>query len=149
MFPNPQDALPLPPRPSVAQYRKLAKDLVRICKSGESAAFADWSSQWVQRLAALSGLVITPGLPVEINRWAAQVEEFGRRTLAGADGKACRLADAQFVLARSHGFANWPMFVRHIEESARARSSASIFEAAADAIIDGKADTLKRLLREN
>lgn len=29
MYPNPQDALPLPPHPSVEQYRKLAKDLVK------------------------------------------------------------------------------------------------------------------------
>ena len=29
MYPNPQDALPLPPRPSVEQYRKRAKDLVK------------------------------------------------------------------------------------------------------------------------
>jgi hypothetical protein len=28
------DALPLPPRPNLEQYKKRAKDLVKICKSG-------------------------------------------------------------------------------------------------------------------
>ena len=38
MYPNPQQALPLPTRPNVEQYKKLAKDLVKACKSGEPAA---------------------------------------------------------------------------------------------------------------
>jgi hypothetical protein len=36
MFPNPQSALPLPPRPNLEQYKKLAKDLVKVCKTGNS-----------------------------------------------------------------------------------------------------------------
>ena len=28
MFPNPQDALPLPQKPNVEQYRKLAKEVL-------------------------------------------------------------------------------------------------------------------------
>ena len=35
---NPQGALPLPPRPSVERYRKLAKELVKACKSGDEDA---------------------------------------------------------------------------------------------------------------
>lgn len=55
MFPNPQDALPLPPRPDILQYKKLAKELVRICKTGErdsdsEAAFGEWSRRWVDSL---------------------------------------------------------------------------------------------------
>jgi hypothetical protein len=34
MFPNPQDALPLPSRPSLEYYRKFAKELVKAGKSG-------------------------------------------------------------------------------------------------------------------
>jgi len=37
MFPNPQDALPLPQRPNLEQYRKLAKELVDAGKTGEAA----------------------------------------------------------------------------------------------------------------
>ena len=29
MYPNPQEALPLTPRPNLEHYRKLAKDLVK------------------------------------------------------------------------------------------------------------------------
>ena len=35
MYPNPQDALPLPPRPNLEQYKKLAKDLVKAWKSSD------------------------------------------------------------------------------------------------------------------
>jgi hypothetical protein len=34
MFPNPQSALPLPRRPNIEHYRKLAKDLLKTFKSG-------------------------------------------------------------------------------------------------------------------
>ena len=53
MYPNPQDALPLPARPNVEQYKKLAKDLVKACKSGDPAATRLWSIRWVRSLAAL------------------------------------------------------------------------------------------------
>ena len=46
MFPNPQDALPLPPRPNLERYKKLAKQLVESCKSGDEKAIGDWSEQW-------------------------------------------------------------------------------------------------------
>lgn len=39
MFPNPQDALPLPPRPNLEQYKKQAKDLIKACR-GEKGARA-------------------------------------------------------------------------------------------------------------
>jgi hypothetical protein len=63
-------------------------------------------------------------------------------------GRACALADAQFVLARSHGFSSWPAFVRHLREVERASSPAARFEAAVDAIAGGDLDELKRLLAE-
>ena len=47
MFPNPQDALPLPPRPSLEQYRKLAKDLVKACKSGDPDGVGAWADRWM------------------------------------------------------------------------------------------------------
>ena len=53
MFPNPQEALPLPTRPNVEQYKKLAKDLARACKSGDPSAVRRWAVQWMDRLAAL------------------------------------------------------------------------------------------------
>jgi hypothetical protein len=36
MFPNSQDALPLPRRPDLERYKKLAGDLVQACKSPDA-----------------------------------------------------------------------------------------------------------------
>lgn len=150
MFPNPQDALPLPPRPSLERYKKLAKELVKACKSGKPDAIRDWSEEWVETLVKLSSLKITRQLPVSIQRWIDEIEEFGKRKLRGGEpgDRRCALADAQFVIARSHGFESWPKFAKQLEELARKNSPVSRFEAAVDAIISGDVATLKRLLRE-
>ncbi|HEX9347757.1 MAG TPA: hypothetical protein VF919_09305, partial [Gemmatimonadales bacterium] len=90
MFPNPQDALPLPPRPNLEQYRKLAKDLVKACQSGSIAA---WADRWMASL-------LTSSERKSVDRAATEVEEFAVKALTRAE--RCVLADAQFVLARSH-----------------------------------------------
>ena len=36
MYPNPQDVLPLPPRPDLEQYKKQAKDLVEACRASSA-----------------------------------------------------------------------------------------------------------------
>lgn len=69
MFPNPQDALPLPTRPNLEQYKKLAKDLVKACKSNEADAIGAWASDWIATLMKAAGLPITPQQPVSIGRW--------------------------------------------------------------------------------
>jgi ankyrin repeat protein len=148
MFPNPQDALPLPPRPNVEQYKKLAKDLVKVCEAGKPDGLPDWASGWIRNVARLSSLEITPGLPVEIRKWVDEVVEFATRALLSGE-RTCALADAQFVIARSHGFMSWPRLVKHIREVVRGRSSVAQFEAAAEAIISGDVAVLKRFLREN
>jgi hypothetical protein len=60
-----------------------------------------------------------------------------------------KLADAQFTLAREHGFDSWPKFAKHVEALGRKTSPTSKFEQAADAIIAGDAPTLARLLHED
>jgi len=147
MFPNPQDALPLPSRPNLEQYKKTAKDLVKAWKSAKPDGVREWASDWIHNLTRLSGLQVTPGLPVESGRWIDEVTEFATQRLLSNERK-CGLADAQFVIARSHGFASWPKFARHIEQLAQ-RSSTSQFEAAADAIVSGDLQALQRLLHEN
>src|SRR5678815_4752042 len=107
MFPNPQDALPLPLRPNLERYKKLAKDLTKACKSVEQDAIGDWAEAWVKMLVKQSGLELGRKEPLAIRRWTEQVEAFARRTLLNQDGPQCRLADAQFVIARSHGFESW------------------------------------------
>ena len=52
MYPNPQDALPLPPRPDLAQYRKRAKDLAMACKRGDDA-IREWAGSWIRALIVL------------------------------------------------------------------------------------------------
>jgi hypothetical protein len=151
MFPNPQDALPLPPRPNLERYKKLAKELIKACKSGDENAIGNWAEQWIRALARLVGWKNTHLALARMGRRTNEVEDFARRKLLGsgpADRK-CAVADAQFVIARSHGFESWPKVAKHLEALARKSSSVSRFEAAADAIVSGNVATLKRLLRED
>lgn len=145
MFPNPQDALPLPLRPNLEQYKKLAKELLKTARSGDPAALHAWATRWIERLVKLSGLKITPGMPVAIEHWARQVEEFARRRL----NERRALTEAQFVIARVSGFESWPKLVKHVQGLTRAASETARFEKAADAIVNGDVATLKRLLEND
>jgi ankyrin repeat protein len=142
MYPNPQDALPLPPRPNIEQYKKLAKDLVTACRTADPAAVGVWATQWIEALAALQREPDALRDAAEIAARAEQVEKFARE-------KFGTLADAQFVIARAHGFLSWPAFVKHIESLGRGDSPVSAFEAAAHAIVTGDVATIRRLLREH
>lgn len=148
MFPNPQDALPQPPNPNVQQYRKLAKDLVKVCRAGGSDGIRDWTSGFVQHLVQLNRLEISPNLPVEVSRWIDQVTEFSTKALLQGE-RTCALTTAQFVIARSFGFTSWPRLTRHLEEMEHRTSAVSEFETAADAIVCGDLKTLKELLGRN
>jgi len=154
MFPNSQSALPLPPRPNLERYKKIAKELVTACRSaseaGDDQPIVAWASDWVDALVRLSGISLEPYLPVRVDGWIDDVAEFAKRQMRGhADAEhMCALADAQFVIARSHGFESWPKFVRHLESAMLEGSSQSRFESAADAIVAGDIEMLKRLLAE-
>lgn len=148
MFPNPQDALPQPSSPNIQQYKKLAKDLVKICRSGSSDGIRNWTSEFVFHLVDLNRLEISPNLPVEVSRWIDQVAEFAAKTLLQGK-RECALSTAQFVIARSLGFTSWPRLSKHLEGMERRASAISEFEAAADAIVCGDLETLKELLGRN
>jgi ankyrin repeat protein len=126
MFPNLQDALPLPPRPNVEQYKTLAKDLVKACKAGTISAWAEASAG---------------------RRWAGRVSDFAAGKMTGE--RKCALADAQFVIARLYGFLTWKTFASHVESLANATSQTAQFEEAADAIVSGDIAALTRLLDED
>ena len=85
MYPNPQQALPLPARPNVDQYRKLAKDLVKACKSGDPAAIRDWAARWIENLATLQD---APRSLLrnekEISAHVDPVEQFARKAFVSA-----------------------------------------------------------------
>src|SRR5690349_1391380 len=148
MFPNAQDALPLPRRPNVEHYKKLAKDLVKACKSDDAeSAILQWVEQWVTVLVKQSGVEFRRPLPVIVSRRTDQVAGFVQRKTREHHGR-CRLADAQFILARSHGFDTWARFVKHLNGLKAKGSNIARFETAADAIIKGDLKTLQRLLRD-
>jgi ankyrin repeat protein len=145
MYPNPQDVLPLPPRSSLEQYKKRAKDLVKACKSGDPDAIRAWVEHWLEALDTAQPEGNRPTPAEAIKQRADQIEEFAKTKLSRS---ACALADAQFVIARAHGFTSWPKFSQHLESLARDGSPISAFEAGADAIVAGDVATLARLLRE-
>jgi ankyrin repeat protein len=150
MFPNPQEALPLPIRPNVEQYKKLAKELVRVCKSGDPSAIRSWAVRWIGKLATLQD---APRSLLrneqEIDAQVDRIQQFAAQTFARANRATCALTDAQFVIARAHGFLSWPKFVTHLESLSQARSTISAYEQAVTAIVTGDAVTLRRLLDEH
>jgi len=141
MYPNPQDALPLPPHPDVRNYRKRAKDLARACRTGEDA-IRSWATNWVDALLELQPQDF-PMARRDAERQIQQVTDFARDQLTPADGT---LAQAQFVIARAHGFASWTRFIRHIDGCTRADSGVSAFENAADAMVRGDLPAVQRML---
>jgi hypothetical protein len=126
MYPNPQDVIPVAPRPNLEQYKKLAKDLVKACRSDAADAIRRWAGRWPKD--------------------AGEIERFARETLTSRD---CALTAAQFVIARMHGFESWPRFSAHLDALAREVSPISQFEVAADAIVAGDDVTLRRLLHDH
>jgi len=145
MFPNPQDALPLPPRPNFEQYKKRAKDLLKASHSDDPAAIRAWAGNWIDSLVRLSALTITSQLPVGIDRWTHELEKFARQKLS----ETCTLSAAQFIIARAQGFESWPRLASHLEATARANSPVNHFELAVDAIVIGDIATLEQLLQQN
>jgi len=117
MFPNPHDALPIPPNVGVDTYRKLAGKLVAAAKADDKTALADW-------------------LP------AGRLAEFVRRKLLDH----ATLARAQFVIARCYGFKNWSAFNYHLRLLAHSASVVARFEAAVDAIVNGDIAAFEALL---
>jgi hypothetical protein len=137
------DAIPLPPHPHLDHYRKLAKDLLKACKANDVRAWAarwmeSWSARWMETQAQLRGCEIEPG---ELQGLLHQTEQRIERQVR--DAKIAQLADAQFFLARAHGFESWPKFAKHVQ------SPDANFEAAAEAIVEGDTATLRRLLGED
>jgi len=170
MFPNPHDALPLPPRPNLEHYKKRAKDLLKASLSADPTALRAWAATWIDSLVRLSSvrsnnnsvtrsevaasqsdtatqsrdLLFSRLLFSRIDRWTDQLERFARQKLS----EAASLAAAQFILARAHGFESWPKLAKHIAATTRANSPIKHFEQAVDAIVTGDKTTLAYLLKK-
>src|SRR5215510_15639023 len=144
------DALPIPPRPNLEQYKKLAKDFQHACKSNAPGAIRDWAARWAETIARLQCLEITPEIRRQIDFESERMEhQWNKFKQTNERAARCTLASAQFFVARGHGFASWPKFAKHLEGLARADSPVSTFEAAADAIVNGDLARLGKLLSEN
>ena len=133
------DTLPLPPSPDLGQYRKRAKELVAAARSGEEAVRA-WAADWLEAIARLTNELPTPFVASSYDR---AVDSIAQRL---REQQTFALADAQFLIARAHGFANWAAFARHMERLSVGRDD---FEDAADAVVDGDLAALDSLLRAN
>jgi ankyrin repeat protein len=116
----------LPARPSLEQYKKQAKDLLKSAKSGDRE-----------------------GLQLTLERIKKDHPRFGRLADLELQGAKFALADAQLVIARENGFESWPKFAKYIEELTRQNSPVSKFESAVDAVVCGNLAKLAQLLREN
>jgi ankyrin repeat protein len=130
------EAVPLPPRPNLEQYKKLARDFQSACESSDPGAVRAWAG----KLAGMQDLEIT-----QVHREAQRIE----RRWHKIKNVPWTLIDSQLFLAQEHGFATWPKFSEHIEALSRDNSQVSNFEAAADAIIRGDTAALKNLLDDD
>ena len=143
------DALPFPPSPDLEQYETLARDLQRAAGSEDTHAFRVWARRWLETLSRLRD----SSEPVDADQIARETERMARRWLEFirvADRRATfKLTDAQFFVAREHGFASWPKFAAHLEGLAHDSTPVARFEAAVDAIVAGDEGTLRRLLTEH
>lgn len=144
------DALALPPRPDIEQYKKLARDFQRVCRTGDPAAVNDWAARWVETLARLQGHPDLAGRRNEIDLDVQRIEHHWQALQKSNDLVGhCTLVGAQLLIARCHGFVSWQKFALHLDSIARGNSPVSQFEAAVDAIVDGDIAALRKLLREN
>ena len=109
----------LPARPSRAQLRKQAKELLREYRAGAG----DAARRVHSRIPRLAGPEAAPG-PVGVT-----------------------LVDAQFVLAREYGFESWAALVRHLE-AVDPNERLGRYERLAADLVDayrGEAEPLRRL----
>jgi hypothetical protein len=144
------DALSLPPHPNLEQYKKLAKDFQRACRSGDPGAIREWAARWAETLAGLRGQASNLETRREIHWDTERVErQWSKLQKSNERAASCTLAGAQFFIARCHGFASWPKFAKHLEALARANSPVSHFEAAVDAVVSGNVAVLEKLLLEH
>jgi hypothetical protein len=145
------DALPLPPRPDAAQYRKLAKELLAAVRSDDPEAIPHFARGWLTRLRHRTGEPERPDAGREGERFAEQLDAYwkGERVPKEMPPPRRTLAGAQLVIARVHGFTTWGALVRHVEALRSPESAVARFEASVDAIVSGDMPALERLLAEH
>jgi hypothetical protein len=156
-------AIPLPRRPRLDFYKKLAKELLRASSDafaeastepslGENAVRA-WAVRWLEasgwfRDASETAAVFDGQRSPRMQR-AERIESHWQELRKKRGSAPPLLADAQFFLAREHGFLSWPKLAEQVRALENAQSSVTNFEMAADAIVAGEESALATLLRED
>jgi hypothetical protein len=152
------DALPLATRPNLAQYRTLAKSLLKAARTADGAAIRQWAADWLERLARSERTTRADDFAQYSSDTTVAREAQGifddvsrSRLWASGDRPPARraLSEAQMIVARLHGFESWPKFTHHVEAREKPTTAVSQFERAADAIVNGDAETLRALLQSN
>lgn len=105
----------LPARPSLEQYKKQAKELVKHFRAAQSRKSTDSQAN----------------LSSAMQRVKERHPRFANLSDTEITGARFALADAQFVIAREHGFESWPKFAKHIESLAHASFAASVSDPVA------------------
>ena len=149
-------AIPLPARPRLDFYKKLAKELLRASSDASSAedAVRTWAVRWLEASGVFGGSSpaadsVFHGERSFIDLRAEWVEQRWQEMRKKKGLAAPLLADAQFFLAREHGFLSWPKFAEQLRALENALPPAADFEAAADAIVAGDERELSALLRKD
>jgi len=130
------EAKKLPVRPHLEQYRKQAKELVKAWKAGDAEAV-----RRIQKFHLRFGGVVGDDLDGRAVDGLGGRKSGSKTALRGSGQAALqkrrggllrvRLADAQWVIAREHGFESWAKFGKHIEAVTRERAVASLSDPVA------------------
>jgi ankyrin repeat protein len=113
-------AKPLAARPSLEQYRKQAKELVKVFRSAPS------------RRKSLDSQVAHSEVVQRVKKHHPRFRDLPEDEIAGT---RFALADAQFVMAREHGFESWTKFARHVESLEQASFAAAVGDPVAAFIV--------------
>lgn len=145
------DTLPLPPRPDLEQYKKRAKELLAATESTDPGAIRAWATECLATLARLLGVEITPFVQGSFDRAVETLEARVREKLArsGAARAPFQLTDAQYLIARAHGFESWSEFASHVRGFSSDDPAVLEFESAAEAVVHGDLGLLRALIRRN
>src|SRR3954463_3606443 len=84
-----------------------------------------------------------------LEQYKKQAKDLLKGWKAADPGTTRQLADAQFEIAREHGFDTWKAFTDRIARLTGAAEKAAIWKTAEDALVAGDAATLERLMLEH
>src|SRR3954470_1964508 len=103
------DALPLPPRPNLEQYKKQAKELLNACKADDPQALPAWLTKWFESQLTIDPALASARRPYTPGEIALRIRQGIEPVLKhlgitdAASRAACTLSRAQFALAREFG----------------------------------------------